>query len=58
MFKVKIFNDHRKVENEINEFICGKDVIDIKVSGSRNDYGVPVFVYMVIYKEEVNVRFN
>ena len=53
MFKVKIFNDHRKVENEINEFICGKDVIDIKVSGSRNDYGVPVFVYMVIYKEEV-----
>lgn len=55
MIKVKIFNEHNEVDDEINDFIRGKDVIDIKVSGSRNEYGEPVFAYMVMYKcdEEV-----
>lgn len=55
--KVKIITsftsryDH-EAQEQINDFIRDKDVVDIKIGGSRNEYGEPVYQYIIIYKEE------
>ena len=56
--KINIFNyysrnmDYTKVQDNINDFIKDKEVIDIKVSGTIDDYGYEMFQYVVIYKEK------
>ena len=56
--KVKVFDEsHEKdLENDINEFIIGKDIIDIKFSCATSIFSeeqVYCFSALIMYKEEI-----
>ena len=41
-------------EREINEFIKGKNIVDIKFQPTRGGNGVPMLFALVIYEEVFN----
>lgn len=41
-------------EREINEFIKGKNIVDIKFQPTRGGDGVPILFALVIYEEVAN----
>ena len=41
-------------EREINEFIKGKNIVDIKFQPTRGGNGVPILIALVMYEEVVN----
>ena len=54
--KVKFFETHRiftlgeDLENEINDFLEKNEIIDIKQSLGKDEYGSPYCFVMVLYK--------
>lgn len=43
-------------EREINEFIKGKNIVDIKFRPTRGGNGVPMLFALVMYEEIVNLE--
>lgn len=52
MIKIKFFNE-KDTEKNINDFMKGKDIVDVKLS-ENDDYTT----VMVIYKENENDKNN